>query len=194
VSKRTKPPAENAALVSVFVGFRGILRRLVGRIVKPHDIDDILQETFIRTYAASGKTEIRHPRSFMLRTARNLALNHVTSAYSKRTQIEDFSSSEVYLTEESLESQFESKERFLGFCRAVRTLPAQCRRVFVLKKVYGLSQLEIAEYLGISASTVEKHVAKGLLMCRESMQAMGYAVGDESDANAERAEKDSSNG
>jgi len=194
MSKRTKPPSETDTFVSVFVGFRGILRRFVGRIVKSHDIDDILQETFIRSYAASGKSEIRHPRSFMLRTARNLALNHVTSAYSKRTQIEDFSSSEVYFTGESLESEFESKERFLSFCRAIQSLPAQCRRVFVLKKVYGLSQQEIAGYLGISASTVEKHVAKGLLMIRASMQAMGYEVGDASRASTERAEKDSSNG
>lgn len=190
---KTKPP-EAAGLASVFVGFRGMLRRLVGRIVNPHDVDDILQETFIRTYAASEKTEIRHPRSFMLRTARNLALNHVTSAYSKRTQMEDFSSIEVFGTEESLESQFESKERFLGFCRAVRDLPAQCRRVFVLKKVYGLSQEEIAAYLDISPSTVEKHVAKGLLLCKESMQAMGHAVGEASKASAERVEKGRSNG
>lgn len=190
----SKAPSETASLVSAFLGFRRFLRRFVGRIVKPHDIDDILQETFIRAYAASEKTEILHPRSFMLKTARNLALNHVTSAYNKRTQMEDYSSAEVYSIEESVESQFESRERFLGFCRAVRDLPAQCRRVFVLKKVYGLSQQEIADYLGISPSTVEKHVAKGLLMCRESMQAMGYATGDASNAVTERAEKGSSNG
>jgi RNA polymerase sigma-70 factor (ECF subfamily) len=178
MAQRKQPlGAEQSALLAVFTDFRGILGRFVGRIVKPHDIDDILQETFIRAYAASEKTEIRHPRSFMLRTARNLALNHVTSAYSKRTQMEDFSTSEVYQVTETLESQFESRERFLGFCRAVRVLPAQCRRVFLLKKVYGLSQQEIAEYLGISESTVEKHVAKGLLMCRESMLAMGHDVG-----------------
>jgi RNA polymerase sigma factor (sigma-70 family) len=194
MSKRTKAPSDAVALFSAFMGFRGFLRRFVGRIVKPHDIDDILQETFIRAYAASAKAEIRHPRAFMLKTARNLALNHVTSAYSKNTQMEDFSSSDVYSAPESFESQFESKERFLGFCRAVRTLPAQCRRVFVLKKVYGLSQQEIAEYLGISASTVEKHVAKGLLLCKESMEAMGYSVGVPSHAEIERAEKDRSNG
>jgi RNA polymerase sigma-70 factor (ECF subfamily) len=30
--------------------------------------------------------------------------------------------------------------------------------------VYGLSQKEIADYLTLSQSTVEKHVAKGLLL------------------------------
>jgi RNA polymerase sigma-70 factor (ECF subfamily) len=164
-----RPAPDRSGLLDEFLGCKSALGRFVARIVKPHDIDDILQETFIRACAAAEKTDIRHPRSFMFKTAQNLALNHVTSAYYTRTDMEDFSSMDVPEMMESLESEFESKERFLAFCRAVRALPPQCRRVFVLRKVYGLSQQEIADYLGISQSTVEKHVAKGLLLCRQSM-------------------------
>ena len=181
--RRTGPvdPA-HSAILSAFLECRRALRRVIGRIAKPRDIDDILQETFIRAYAASQKNEIRHPRSFMLKTARNLALNTVTSAHA--TRVEDFADWEVYPITESLESELESKERFLGFCRAVRSLPAQCRRVFVLKKVYGLSQQEIAQYLGISESTVEKHVAKGLLMCVQAMREMGHSSDSDADEGA----------
>jgi RNA polymerase sigma-70 factor (ECF subfamily) len=122
----------------------------------------------------------------MLKTARNLALNQATSAASTRVQhTEDFVES-IVPAAEGLESQVEAREKFLGFCRAVRHLPAQCRRVFILKKVYGLSQKEIAEYLGISESTVEKHVAAGLLMCMRSMRAMGYSIGEHEDPDAKR--------
>lgn len=173
-------------LLGAFLECRNGLKRLVARIVNPHDVDDILQETFIRACAAAEKTTIRHPRSFMLKTAQNLALNHVTSAYQRRTQIEDFTCSDVSPLTEPLESEMESKERFLGFCRAVRALPPQCRRVFVLRKVYGLTQQEIAESLDISESTVEKHIAKGLLMCKGLMRDMGH-LDDESSAE-DRAE------
>jgi len=44
-------------------------------------------------------------------------------------------------------------------------LSADVKRVFLLKKVYGMRQKEIAELVGLSESTVEKHVAKGLMMC-----------------------------
>jgi len=170
-------------LVATFLDSRKILAHGVGRITRPHDIEDIVQETFIRSYEAAEKQPIRHARSFMLRTARNLALNHVGKHDNKLTDnIEDWSGSDVYLETASMESQFDSNKRFLLFCRAVRQLPVQCRRVFILKKVYGLRQREIAEFLGISQSTVEKHVAKGLLMCTEYMEEMGCSIGSGRDA------------
>ena len=52
----------------------------------------------------------------------------------------------------------------------MRRLPVQCRRVFVLKKVYSYSQKEIAEELGISEKSVEKHMALGLQRCRDYME------------------------
>ena len=41
-------------------------------------------------------------------------------------------------------------------------LPQQCGRVVRLRKIDGRSPSEIAVLLGISVSTVEKHLAKGL--------------------------------
>jgi RNA polymerase sigma-70 factor (ECF subfamily) len=43
----------------------------------------------------------------------------------------------------------------------------------VLRKVYKLSHTEIAEVLGVSHSTIEKHVAKGLLRCRDYLRDQG---------------------
>jgi RNA polymerase sigma factor (sigma-70 family) len=166
----------NTGVVLSFVKFRPLLRRLLARIVKPQDIDDIVQETYIRVWTASEKTEIVNPKSFMLKTAQNLAYNSLATAWHRRVDLEeDFSEIgvELLLTRD-LESQFESNEKFQGFCKAVEALPQQCRRAFVLSKVYGLSQQEIAAQLEISESTVEKHIAKGYLQCREAMLRMGH--------------------
>lgn len=175
MARKGEPPdADGTGLLEEFLRCKAGLRRAVSRIVKPHDIDDILQETFIRACAASVRTPIRHPRAFMLKTAQNLALNHISSAYNRSTRLEDFSSPDVSPIGEPLESEVESRERFLGFCRAVRSLPPQCRRVFVLRKVYGLSQREIAGRLEISESTVEKHVVKGIMICTRVMRQAGH--------------------
>jgi len=109
----------------------------------------------------------------MLKTVRNLALDHVKRAEHRLSVRWDEDPERGY-TEAQVDSddvfqQTAAREEFAHFCEAVRKLPAQCRRVFVLKKVYGYSQREIAEELGLSESTVEKHVALGVRRCHVFM-------------------------
>ena len=111
----------------------------------------------------------------MLTTARNLALNHVARADNRLViRVASFDESAVPLYgREPRDNDPELHEEFLLLCRAVRRLPLQCRRAFILKKVYGLSRKEIASYMGITESTVQKHVAKGVMMCAEHLE--GFA-------------------
>lgn len=159
-------------LESVYLSVRQGLVRLVSRLVPPKEIEDIVQETYVRICSVKQSEEIRHPRSFMYRTARNLALDHLKRAETRMNvsmeedgvfpEMGDSESDEVY-------QQVSARQEFEQFCEAVRQLPLQCRRVFVLKKVYGYSQREIAESLNISENTVEKHIAAGLRRCRQHM-------------------------
>ena len=159
-------------LLGVFMQFRRRLARVVGRIVRRDDIEDILQETFLRCYQASAKTTVQSPRSFMLTTARNLALNHIALADNRLVgSVGSFDDEAVPLyREQSAQTAFEGEERFLQLCRAVNALPGQCRRAFVLKKVYGLSRKEIASYMNISESTVQKHIARAVMLCAEYLE------------------------
>ncbi|MCY7296035.1 RNA polymerase sigma factor [Alteromonas sp. a30] len=163
--------AKKSELVDVFLNYRTQLRRAVSGIVKSDDIDDIVQETFIKSYEADLKQKIEFERTYMLRTARNLAINHVSKA-SERSNIsmEDCHEYDTNLMGTQLETLFESKERFFHFCRATDMLSNEVKRVFILKKVYGMSQKEIAAHIGISESMVEKHVAKGLQKCSNILE------------------------
>lgn len=51
--------------------------------------------------------------------------------------------------------------------KIIAELSPQCQRVFTLRKVYGLPPSAIAEQLGLSISTVEKHLVKALRLCTE---------------------------
>lgn len=53
---------------------------------------------------------------------------------------------------------------------AMAALPTRCRHVIVLQKIHGLSYKEIGRRLGISESTVNAHIAKGVLRIREFMR------------------------
>ncbi|PCI61827.1 MAG: RNA polymerase subunit sigma-70 [Gammaproteobacteria bacterium] len=181
---------EDKTVASIFISYSANIKRYISRIVSPDDIDDIVQETFVRSYEAELKQEIKYARSFMLKTAKNLALNHINKWDNKyKDSIEDFSVPTVELTTPIFEDEFESKERFLQFCRATEQLTDSVRKTFVLKKVYGFSQKEVAQYLNLSESTVEKHVAKGLLKCVQYMERIDNNQG-QSNTTLSRAKRD----
>ena len=69
--------AEQHRFANTFLALRRRIAGLVGGIVPPKDVEDIVQETYMRVCQVANKDVIRKPQSFMFRTARNLALDHV---------------------------------------------------------------------------------------------------------------------
>ena len=171
---------------NIFISYQKTIKGYISRLVKPDDIDDIVQETFVRSYEANLKQEIKYAKSYMLKTAKNIAFNHNAKWDNKyNDSIEDFVEPPVELSSNKFEDDYESKERFLSFCRATDQLSGSVRKCFILKKVYGLSQKEIAQYLQLSESTVEKHVAKGLLKSVQYMEQMHSNIGQSSVAKGQ---------
>jgi len=147
------------------------------------DVEDLVQETYVRMYALRDFREIESPQALLFRIAHNTAVERARRRAAQTTDsVGDFDSLNVYSAEAPADEQLDARRRFESFCAAVDRLPPLCRRVFVLRKVYRLSHDEIAEVLGVSHSTIEKHVAKGLLRCRDYLLETGLMdAGD--DAN-----------
>ena len=160
--------SEQDGLGSVFISIRSSLARAVSKVVPPKEIEDIVQETYVRVCQVKNAENIKYPRSFLFKTAKNLALDYLKRAETKyTTQVEDdeLNFSEDDRWQDEIYDRVASKEEFANFCESVRNLPVQCRRAFVMKKVYGYSQKEIAKELGISENTVEKHISTGIKRC-----------------------------
>jgi RNA polymerase sigma-70 factor (ECF subfamily) len=63
---------------------------------------------------------------------------------------------------ESLESQLLRDERNRLIQQAIDRLPPQCRAAFTLRVFHECSYREVADQLGISVKTVEKHISHGM--------------------------------
>ncbi len=182
----------NEKITSEFLKYRRVISSLLSKIrpsASHQDIEDILQDTYINTYQSSLKQEIRFPKAFMVKTAIRLANRQISVAQrvDYDVDIEQRPNENLSFYDASdfcsrTENEVFSQKDFSALCEAVNELPEQCGKVFVLKKVYGLSQREIAEQLAISESTVEKHVAKGL---RRIMKAYNQQQGRDSESNLE---------
>jgi RNA polymerase sigma factor (sigma-70 family) len=163
--------SNESTINEIFILLRRRLERSVSRIVPPREIEDIVQETYVRVCQAGQVEAIRHPRSFLYRIARNLALDHMKRAESHTLSLDDDSAEEDIGIELQADDDTcdhaAARQEFELFCEAVRQLPVQCRRAFILRKVYGYSQKEIAQDLNISENTVEKHIAHGLKRCNQ---------------------------
>lgn len=160
---------KNKELGKVFESIRNRLSRSVANIVPPDEIEDVVQETYVRVCKFDEENDISYPQTFMFRTAKNIALDHVKRAESVLTDYaedeSDYKVDQLKGWDDEPYQRVASNNEFELFCKAVRTLPRKCRRVFVLKKVYGYSQQEIARRLNMPESTVRSHVANGVLRC-----------------------------
>ena len=160
-------------------------------VLREQDIEDIVQETFLRAYQSEQSQVIRSPKSFLFRVARNIALNEIARKANSLTDlVGDPDSLNVIDSMPSAEQQLEIRRRFDALNAAVGALPPQCRRVLVMRKVFGLSHKEIARRLDISVRTVEKHLAKALHRCQESRRQELAAAGAPASASVSAGGRD----
>jgi RNA polymerase sigma factor (sigma-70 family) len=106
----------------------------------------------------------------MYRIALNLATDHERRSKTRsRNLTDDAQLEEVPSPATDPERVIEAQERLELLYRAIRNLPPRCRQVFVLRKFEELTQGEIADRLGISRSSVEKHLRNALNILRDSL-------------------------
>jgi RNA polymerase sigma factor (sigma-70 family) len=156
--------------LKVFINIKARLSRYLTGMVPPRDVEDIIQETYLRMCKVENKTYIKDSESFMFRTARNLALDYLKRAETRLTSGVD-NIDEILLQEyDPAFCQVASDEEFGIFCAAIRELPKQSQRAFILKKVYGYSLKEIMIEMDVGQPTVESHIVNATKKCVEYMR------------------------
>lgn len=175
-NKKPTSTDTSKTIAEAFVKHQDFLKRFLSRFLsRPQDIEDVVQDTFLKAYTAEQDRAIHHPKAFLFQVARNTALKVLTKKSNQITRyIEDVDESEVPYEEISVEAQAMASQKLGIFCQSALEMPPQCRRVFLMAKVYGLSHKEISADLSISRSAVEKHVAKGLLICSNYLKDKEY--------------------
>jgi RNA polymerase sigma-70 factor (ECF subfamily) len=137
-----------------------------GFFIRPQDIEDISQETFLRTFKSHMKKEVLKPKSFMYRVAKNLIMSEFRrSSYKLTDYIEDINPGSMPININNLEDNIEAQEKLGMFCEALATLPEKCRRIMVMRKVYGFTIKEIASRMDMPVSTINWNLAKGITHC-----------------------------
>jgi RNA polymerase sigma-70 factor (ECF subfamily) len=140
-----------------------MLMRFLAR-VWPHrdELSDIRQEAYARVYEAALKSRPQAPKAFLFTTARHLMADRI-----RRERIVSIRAGgdtdylNVLVDEISPERRASAGEELARLAHAFDRLSSKCREVVWLRRVKELSQKEVAEHLGLSEKTVEKHLRVG---------------------------------
>lgn len=127
---------------------------------------DLTQETFLRfaeQHKAGSAAVIVHERSYLYRTAHNLAVDHVRQQRHEQTDaFPDEALAEIPHDHPSPEQAVAGRDELDRVRAALLELPERTRQVFALARIEGLTYREVAERLEISDSSVQKHLAKAI--------------------------------
>jgi RNA polymerase sigma factor (sigma-70 family) len=156
---------------------RAALRRSMKSLA---DVDDLIQEAFIRILGARDKGPIRSSKSFLFAVARNAMHDLIRRrSVAAAVPITETASLNVIDDRPGVVDLVIRRQELELLAEAVRSLPERCRQVFLLRKIQNLSQREIASRLSISENTVETLVAKGVRRCADYLRARGVGPGQD---------------
>ena len=146
-----------AVILPQEAALRGRLRRILPSFL---ELDDIVAEVMARAYATENWNNVTTGRAYLFTIARNLIIDNARR--NKVVSFETIADLELLQAENSIEAQLHAREALRQIEAIVETLPPQCRRVFVLRRIHERSMIEIAAEMSLSVSTVEKHLAKAI--------------------------------
>jgi RNA polymerase sigma-70 factor (ECF subfamily) len=139
-----------------------------------HDLNDIVQESYLRLLRARAAGKIGHARSYLFGIARHVALE----IHHKRRLFSDIPVNDLpdLPTNEAranvVETVSHNQEVALTVA-VIKNLPERCREIVTLRSIHGLSYFEIASRLGLAEDTVRVQMARGVRKCARYLREHG---------------------
>lgn len=166
---RTESGGEPSLIETYLARRPDLVRFFTQRLRSAQAAEDLVQDIYLRLAAQDGGVVIHNPVGYLYRLGSNLMLDRLRGA--RRAAIRESAwldsnstrvGSEEVAEDPSAEQAVLAKQRLETIVAALRELPDQTQRVFRMHKFDGMSHPEVAEALGISRSSVEKHVMAAL--------------------------------
>lgn len=163
----------SAHVTALFLAHRQELEAYLTRRLRDADTAaELTQEAFLRfTEKVCHEGEcITHPRSYLFRTAHNLAIDFL-----RQQPGYDIPGDEVDL--EQIIDEAPTPDDIVGAQNEIKKLhqilaelPERTQQIFTLCRINGLTYRQVADLLEISESSVQKHLAQALKYTMQKMR------------------------
>lgn len=146
-----------------------LVRYFTARTRDAHVAEDIVQELYLKIADRIDQTGVDNPSAFLFRAANNIWLNRMrTEGRESRRNGQWHEATrhaigeEVVVDEPDAETRLVAREQLDLVMQGIEDLPDRTRDIFRLHKLSGFNQAQVAQQLGVSKSTVEKHLCAAL--------------------------------
>lgn len=137
---------------------------------------DVVHDAFVRLTTRRPRTMAHNPVGLLHRMLHNLAVDNLRrqDARSRHEMACDLQAlPETACPLAQPDRILQGRQELHCLVQAIEALPPRCREVFILHKIHGLPQAEVAQLLQISLKSVEKHLRRGVQQCHGQLQACG---------------------
>lgn len=136
-------------------------------VMSEGDAEDIVQDIFMKLYERRDLLDVyTNPTAYLLTSIKNRCIDRLRQTVDERQLVENIN--DVHILEkrlsldvlESFDVDFPDEESIeQRLHQALDSLPERCRTIFVMNKIEGKKQAQIANELGLSINTVESQMA-----------------------------------
>lgn len=126
---------------------------LLSFVHDPAICEDIAQEIFVKVWTMRRiLPEVRSLDSYLYRMSKNAALNYLRSA--KRELHAEADAEDDRILEEAISA----KQKLTVLGGVISNMPLKRRSIFLMSRIFGISNEQIAEQMNVSKKTVENHI------------------------------------
>lgn len=165
------PSRSTAAFEALYRAEYARVLRFFRKQVGGDDAPDLVQELFLKLFAAGVAEHIENPQAYLVRCARNLLMDRAhrrASAHIVTCPIDEGRDAPV-----PPEQTWRIEERDVRrvYRRTLLAMPRKTRRIFLMHRLKCMTYAEISEQVSIGYDGIEYHMMRALARCRRTASA-----------------------
>lgn len=160
---------DSAALGALFDRYHEAVYRVVSRLIRsePHEIDDLVQTTFLEAWRSAKKYSARGTvKSFLFGIAANMVRHYVRAAKRRRDAYADWPAPLPGGAPDEAAQRAQDMKRLAA---AIEELPHDLRAAYVLCDLEELPGVEAARVLGVRAGTLWRRLHEARCALRNAI-------------------------
>ncbi|MCH5596462.1 RNA polymerase sigma-70 factor [Niabella ginsengisoli] len=162
----------------MYARYRLVLKEMAEKMLDSKQIaEDIVQELFLNLYNRRYQIDIQVSlRSYLKKAIKFRILNEYRSSGVRNTYRREVNAQYTLASSENNCYDFEIKDLNYSIQTTIDGLPDKCKTAFLLSRTEDLSYKDISGYMGISVSTVEKHISKALKVLKSNLIISDFSI------------------